>query len=221
MTNPDILEWQLASVVTDEQAMFVLWTVQSLFCTRKEDFLQEYDFDESELDKLLYRLKIMNFLQEDGEELVLTAQGETALSFMHPAPPTTDTEQIAHIEADIQARFNLPQEYIYVEQRLIEQLQSLGWIYLEKGDTETPQLEVEGREKYSDVLLKKRLREALLRVNTEEDKPLPTERQISEASRELARIQGAGLLEANENARDLLLNGIYVSGTANYLVLLR
>ncbi len=219
MAYPDIFEWQLADVVTDEQAMFILWTVQSLFCTRRADFLREYDFVESELDKLLYRLKMMNFLQEDGAELILTAQGEQALSFMHPAPPETNTEQIARVEADIQARFNLPKEYTYVEQRLIEQLQSAssGWVYLEKKDADISQLELEGREKYSDILLTKRLKAALLRINTDPDKPLPTEQQINEAVRELERVQGAGLLEANERARNLLLDGTYVSGTANYL----
>src|SRR5216110_738152 len=160
MTDPDILDWQLADVLVDEPAMFILWTVKSLFCTRKEDFLRQYDFAEQELDNLLYRLKVVGFLQEDGAELVLTAQGETALSFLRSTPSATDTdtEQTARIEADIQARFNLPKEYIYVEQRLIDQLTSLGWQYAEKKDekidAEISQLEVEGREKYSDVLLK-------------------------------------------------------------------
>ncbi len=219
MTDPDIFEWQLADVLVDEQAMFVLWTVKSLFCTRREDFLREYDFAERELDDILYRLKVMGFLQEDGAELVLTDQGETALSFLRSTPSVTDadTEQVARVEADIQARFNLPEEYIYVEQRLIEQLQLLGWIYPQKSDPETSQLEVEGREKYSDILLKKRLKKAIRQLNTGDDKPAPTEQQINEAVRELEGIQGAGLLEANEQTRQRLLDGVYVSGTANYL----
>ncbi|GCF10545.1 type I restriction endonuclease subunit R [Dictyobacter arantiisoli] len=217
MTDPDIFEWQLADILADEQAMFVLWTVKSLFCTRREDFLREYEFTENELDDLLYRLKVLGFLQEDGAELVLTDQGEIALSFLRSKDATIDTEQNARVAAGIQERFNVPKEHIYVEQRLIEQLKFLGWIYLEKTGTETSQLEFEGREKYSDVLLKKRLKKAIRQLNTSKDKPVPTEQQINEAIRDLERIQGAGLLEANEQARNLLLNGTYVSGTVNYL----
>ncbi len=129
MTDPDIFEWQLADILVDEQAMFVLWTIKSLFCTRREDFLHEYEFSENELDHLLYRLKVLGFLQEDGAELVLTDQGETALSFLRSTDTAKDTEHTARVDADIRARFNLPKEHIYVEQRLIEQLKMLGWIY--------------------------------------------------------------------------------------------
>jgi type I restriction enzyme, R subunit len=217
MTDPDIFAWQLANVVTNEQAMFILWTVSSLFCTRREDFLREYDFIPHELDDLLYRLKMMDFLQEDGVELVLTAQGEKALSYLESVPQAPAPENTARVEADIQARFTLPKEYIYVEQRLLEQLQLLGWIYPEKPDAETSQLDVEGREHYRDVLLKTRLRKAIRAINTKDGRPEPTEEQITEAIRTLERVQGTGLLETNERAWRLLLEGTYVSGTANYL----
>ena len=217
MSNPDIFDWQLASILTDEPALFVLWTVKSLFCTRKEDFLREYAFREQDLDDLLNRLKVMNFLQEDDEELILTEQGNIALSFLHTAPPAIENLS-ARVEADIDARFNLPKERIYVEDKLIEQLRQLDWIILEKSSPEASQLEVEGREKYSDVLLKDRLRQALRQVNVGEGQPIPTEQQINEAIRALEGIHtNAGLLEANEQAMYLLLNGTYVSGTTNYL----
>jgi Type I restriction enzyme R protein N terminus (HSDR_N) len=217
MTDPDIFAWQLANIVTNEQAMFILWTVGSLFCTRREDFLREYDFLPHELDDLLYRLKVMDFLQEDGAELILTAQGEQALSYLNSTLQAPAPENTARVEADIQARFTLPKEYIYVEQRLLEQLQLLGWIYPEKPDAETSQLDVEGREHYRDVLLKTRLRKAIRAINTKDGKPVPTEGQITEAIRALEGVQGAGLLETNERAWRLLLEGTYVSGTANYL----
>ena len=65
MIDPDIFDWQLADILTDERALFILWSVRTLFCTRKEDFLSEYAFTEDELDSLLYRLKVMGFLQEE------------------------------------------------------------------------------------------------------------------------------------------------------------
>lgn len=216
---PDIYDWQLAHVINDQQAMFILWTVQSLFCTSKEDFRREYDFAEADLDTLLSRLIAMNFLQEDGEELILTAQGEQALSFMRPAPLDIDLEQLARAEGDIRDRFSLPAEYTYVEERLLEQLQSrsLGWTYLEKTDPTISQLEFEGRQKYSEVLLTARLKKALRRINTASNRPAPTEQQLNEAVRVLEQVQGSGLLEANEQARRLLIEGTYVSGTPDYL----
>jgi type I restriction enzyme R subunit len=220
MTDPDILDWQLADVLTDEHMLFILWTVKSLFCTRREDFLREYDFEPNELDALLHHLKIMGFLQEDNAELVLTEMGKTAVSYLHTTPTLMAEQKLARVSEGVQARFNLPKERIYVEQRLIEQLQQLGWHYPQERDPDTPYLTAEGRSTYHDVLLKDRLKQAIRRINAEEGKPLLTDQQVDEAIATLEQVQppGSGLLEANKEGLRLLLEGTYVGGTLDYLI---
>jgi hypothetical protein len=108
MIDPDIFEWQLADVLTDERLLFILWAVKTLFCTRREDFLREYAFDPQELDALLERLQLTNFLQEDGGELVLTNSGNIAVSQLDTAPEAPALTNLARPSEDVQARFNLP-----------------------------------------------------------------------------------------------------------------
>jgi|SRR5579875_548991 type I restriction enzyme R subunit len=218
MIDPDVFEWQLADVLTNEQALFILWTVKSLFCTRREDFLREYEFTERELDDLLHRLKVMGFLQEDSGELILTEAGEIAVSRLGIGSEPPVEENLVRASEDIQARFNLPKERIYVENRLIEQLRQAGWLYPHERDPDTPYLAAEGRETYRDVLLKKRLKESIRSINREAGKPELTEQQINEAIHALERLQspGSGLLEANKEGMRLLCEGTYVSGTPDY-----
>src|SRR5579884_1813381 len=171
MIDPDVFEWQLADVLTDEQAMFILWTVKSLFCTRRGDFLRQYEFAERKLDDLLHRLKVMGFLQEDSGELILTEAGEIAISRLGIGSEPPVEENLVRVSGDIQARFNLPKERIYVENRFLEQLRQAGWLYPHERDPDTPYLVAEGRDTYRDVLLKKRLKESLRRINQEEGSP--------------------------------------------------
>ncbi len=220
MMYPDIFDWQLADILTNERALFILWSVKTLFCTRKEDFLNEYAFTEDDLDSMLHRLKVLGFLQEDDDEFVLTQAGETAVATLGP-PGEDETEEdtLAREGKDIRERFSLPKERIYVENQLLEELQKLGWAYPEERELETPYLAIEGRETYSDVLLKGRLREAIRTLNSDGRKPTPTDQQINEVIRTLEQVQpsGSGLLEANCEGRRLLLEGCDVSGTRDYL----
>ena len=57
-------------------------------------------------------------------------------------------------------------DYTLVELPFIEQLQQMGWDYLE-GDTGVPYLTE--RENFRQVLLTDRLREAIARINLDED----------------------------------------------------
>jgi len=215
MTEPDVFEWQLAAVVTDERLLFILWAVKTLLCTRREDFLREYEFDPRELDALLERLQLTNFLQEDGGELVLTNAGNIAVSQLDTAPVSPARANLARPAEDIQARFNLPKERIYVEDRLLEQLRDLHWSIPLGRDPDTPYLEAEGRTTYRDVLLKVSLKRAIRKFNTGPGRPEPTEQQLDEAIKELEQVQspGSGLLEANRKAMDLLLAGVDVTNT--------
>lgn len=215
MTEPDVFEWQLAAVVTDERLLFILWAVKTLLCTRREDFLREYEFDPRELDALLERLQLTNFLQEDGGELVLTNAGKIAVSQLDTAPVSPARANLARPAEDIQARFNLPKERIYVEDRLLEQLRDLHWSIPPGRDPDLPYLEAEGRTTYRDVLLKVSLKRAIRKLNTGPGKPEPTEQQLDEAIKELEQVQspGSGLLEANRKAMDLLLAGVDVTNT--------
>jgi len=77
-------------------------------------------------------------------------------------------------------------EYIQVERPFIEQLQQLGWNYLE-GDTGVPYLT--GREDFRQVLLTDRLREALARVKLDENgKPWLDEARVNQAVSRLERL---------------------------------
>ncbi len=220
MTDPDVFEWQLADVLTNESALFILWAIKTLFCTRRADFLREYAFDPQELDSLLEQLRITNFLQDDGTELVLTNAGNLAVAQLDTAPAAPATHNLARPATDIEARFNVPKEHLYVEKRLMGQLQALGWSHGGRHshelvrDPETPSyVQTEGRKSYRDVLLKKSLKRAIYRLNQDKGMPAPTEEQCEEVIRELSLVQpaGSGLIEANQRAMKLLLEGVDAS----------
>ena len=98
-------------------------------------------------------------------------------------------------------------EYTQVECPFIEQLQQLGWDYLE-GDTGVPYLTE--RETFRQVLLTGRLREALTRINLDENgEPWLDEVRINQAVVRLERLGKPKLIGANQVATDLLLKGTY------------
>lgn len=77
-------------------------------------------------------------------------------------------------------------EYRQVEQPFIQQLQQLGWDYLE-GNTDVPNLTE--RENFDQVLLTGRLREALVRINLDEsDEPWLDETRVAQAVGRLERL---------------------------------
>ena len=101
-------------------------------------------------------------------------------------------------------------EYTQVELPFIQQLQALGWDYLE-GDTQVP--DFTERTSFRQVLLTGRLREALHRINRDEHgQPWLDETRINEAVNRLERLGQPNLIEANQAATDLLLKGTQVEG---------
>ena len=102
-------------------------------------------------------------------------------------------------------------EYYKVELPCIQQLQQVGWEYLE-GDQYVPY--VTERESFKDVLLKGRLREALVRLNPGEDgQPWLDEARVDQAVARLKNLgRRSGLLETNKIATELLIKGTQVEG---------
>jgi len=105
---------------------------------------------------------------------------------------------------------SIPDEYTKVERPLIEQLKSLGWQHIE-GDIDVPYLTE--RDSFREVLVAGRLREAVRRINIDEngDEWLDDSR-ISHAVGALERLGAVKLVEANQAATELLLKGTQVEG---------
>jgi len=85
-------------------------------------------------------------------------------------------------------------EYDLVERPFCEQLQTLGWTWLE-GDTDVPELTE--RERFRDVLLKDRLAAALRKLNLRGGRPWLDDARTARAIRDLERAAGHRLMEAN------------------------
>lgn len=104
----------------------------------------------------------------------------------------------------------MPNEFNMVEQPLIAQLQSLGWVYL-TGDTDVPELSE--RASFREVLLKDRLRAAIQRINLGDDgEPWLDDERIEQAIGDLERLGAVKLMEANQTAFGLLRDGTTVPG---------
>lgn len=100
----DIYGWQLAEVLVNRRALFVLWAVKTMFCTRVADFLYHYKITQDELMPMLDRLTIQGFLQQDGENYVLTEFGEQAVKYLGEL----EISEFAHPERfsiEIETRF--------------------------------------------------------------------------------------------------------------------
>lgn len=105
----DIYGWQLAQVLVNRRALFVLWSVKTLFCTRMADFLHHYKITEHELQPMIDRLMEQGFLQQDGENYVLTELGEKAVGYLK----NVNISQFAHPErlsAEVDIRFESVEE---------------------------------------------------------------------------------------------------------------
>ncbi|SRR5216683_2107259 len=107
-------------------------------------------------------------------------------------------------------------EYSQVEKPLIDQLTGMGWVHLEgaaPGAFIPTDPRKSGRESFSEVVLVDRLRRAVNVLNLGRDgQPWLTERRITQAVNALTRIGAPSLLEANQRATELLLNGTTVDG---------
>ncbi len=100
-------------------------------------------------------------------------------------------------------------EYMYVEKPTIDQLVNTGWQYIE-GDWDKP--EITERENFKQVLLRSRLKAAVKRINLgDRGNPWLEDTQVNAAVSQLERLSVSKLMEANQEATDLLLKGTTVS----------
>lgn len=104
-------------------------------------------------------------------------------------------------------------EYFEVERPLIEQLQGLGWTYIE-GSLDDPY--ITHRESFAQVILEPVLRERLAAINLRDGSPWLDEARINQATSAINRIAAAKVMEANRIATELLLKGIVVEGLPDW-----
>jgi len=104
-------------------------------------------------------------------------------------------------------------EFTRVESPFMDQLDRMGW-KLVTGSLESPS--VTGRESFREVLIKDDLRKALHRINLRDGEPWLDDGRISQAVSELDRISAPKLIEANQEATKLLLEGVTVEGLPDW-----
>lgn len=100
-------------------------------------------------------------------------------------------------------------EFKTVESPLVDQLIALGWKH-NTGSLDTPS--VSGRTTFREVLLEQELRDALKRINLRDGQPWLDDTRVSQAVSALDRISKPRLMEANQEATKLLLEGLVVDG---------
>ena len=100
-------------------------------------------------------------------------------------------------------------EFEKVENPLVQQLIGMGWKH-NTGSLDHPS--VSGRDSFREVLLKDDLRAALKRINLRDGQPWLDDSRISQAVSALDRISKPRLMEANQEATKLLLEGCVVEG---------
>lgn len=104
-------------------------------------------------------------------------------------------------------------EYNLVERPFCEQLQKMGWEWLE-GDVDVAELTE--RESFREVILKGRLAAAIRRINLRDGQPWLDETQTERAIRDLERAAGHRLMEINQAATELLLKGTVTEGLPDW-----
>src|SRR4051794_6958758 len=110
---------------------------------------------------------------------------------------------------------NANDEYALVESPLLQTLEALGWATLD-GDPEVP--DFTERPSFREVLLTKRLAAALRRINLDDQgQEWLDDGRVQQAVSALARLPATKLIEANEEATRLLLEGFGVEGEAGTL----
>lgn len=102
-----------------------------------------------------------------------------------------------------------PTEWSEVERPLLKQLIAMDWQYLE-GDCDYPQKTF--RDNFRQVLLLPKLKEALRRINLDENgNEYLDELTIERAITELQRIGATGLIQTNKVLTEKLIQGVHVS----------
>ena len=104
-------------------------------------------------------------------------------------------------------------EYTQVESPFLEQLRGLGWKIV-TGSTEFAS--ATGRDSFRDVLLKDDLRAALKRINLRDGEPWLDAGRVNEALSTLERRGAKRLMEANQEATELLHGGVEVEGLPDW-----
>jgi type I restriction enzyme R subunit len=100
-------------------------------------------------------------------------------------------------------------EYDFVERSFCEQLDAIGWQWIE-GDPDLP--ESTERASSREVLLKGRLATALRNLNLREGHPWLDDVRIARAIHDLQQASGHRLMEINQSATVLLLKGTVAEG---------
>ncbi|MFH8935000.1 type I restriction endonuclease subunit R [Streptomyces griseosporeus] len=111
-------------------------------------------------------------------------------------------------------------EYTLVERPFVEQLKGMGWGHLEGAPLNavipTDPLK-SGRNDFHEVLLEDRLRSALRRINRDRNgAEWLDDARIDSAVNALSRIPAHSLLEANQQATKLLIEGVAVEGLPDW-----
>jgi type I restriction enzyme R subunit len=105
-------------------------------------------------------------------------------------------------------------EYGRVELPLVEQLEGLGWSHIE-GSKSDPG--VTGRVSFWDVFLEGRLRDALRRINLDQDgQPWLGQGRVAQAVGALTRPKAVRLIEINQELTERLLLGTTVDGVEGW-----
>lgn len=109
-------------------------------------------------------------------------------------------------------------EYLQSELPLIQQLQSYGWQYT-PGSLDDPQ--ATGRDNFTEVLQTQVLRQQLPKVNRRtlangEQVEWLDEQRINQAIAAISRLPASRLMEANQQATELLTNGVIVEGLPDW-----
>jgi len=104
-------------------------------------------------------------------------------------------------------------ELTHVEQPFLDQLASMGWKIL-TGSVDHPS--VTGRDNFREVLIRDDLAKARRRINLRDGNPWLDAPRIAQAIGALERISHARLIEANQEATKLLLEGVTVEGLPDW-----
>ena len=95
-------------------------------------------------------------------------------------------------------------EYELVEKPFCQQLQAMGWEWIE-GDPDLP--ETTERTSSREVILRGRLAASLRKINLRDGRPWLDDARIDKAMNDLERAAGHRLMEVNQAATQLLLKG--------------
>jgi len=100
-------------------------------------------------------------------------------------------------------------EYTDVEKPFIDQLVGQGWEFL-AGSVDDPA--VTHRESFAQVVMEPVLRERLRRINLRDGEPWLDDSRLDQAVAAITRLPASKVLEANQQATELLQNGLPVEG---------